>query len=74
MLTVSVVMSMKKIFKEEESIKVLKNIGLINNIEEYQNIHQKFRLKKINEMRNYLIEEINRNELMSKKHKKIVKF
>ena len=35
-----------------------------------ENINQEFRLKKIDEIRNYLIEEINRNELMSKKHKK----
>ena len=33
-------------------------------------MNQEFRLKKIDEIRNYLIEEINRNELMSKKHKK----
>ena len=32
-------------------------------------INQEFRLKKIDEIRNYLIEEINRNELMSKKRK-----
>ena len=31
----------------------------------------KFRLKKINETRNYLLQEIEKNELMSKKHKKI---
>ena len=36
-----------------------------------ENINQEFKLKKIDEVRNYLIEEINRNELMSKKHKKI---
>ena len=29
--------------------------------------------KKIDEIRNYLIEEINWNELMSKKHKKVCK-
>ena len=29
----------KKIFKEEESIEVLKILGLINNIEEYQKIY-----------------------------------
>ena len=34
-----------------------------------ENMNQKFRLKKIDEIRNYLIEEINRNELMSKKRK-----
>ena len=31
-------MKMKKIFKEEESIEILKILGLINNIEEYQKI------------------------------------
>ena len=36
-----------------------------------ENITQEFRLKNIDETRNYLIEEINRNELMSKKHKKV---
>ena len=35
------------------------------------NISQEFRLKNIYETRNYLIQEINRNELMSKKHKKV---
>ena len=32
-------MSMKKVFKEQESIEILKIIGLINNIEEYQEIY-----------------------------------
>ena len=36
-----------------------------------ENINQKFRLKKIDEIRNYLMEEINQNELMIKKHKKV---
>ena len=36
-------------------------------------MNQKFRLKKIDEIRNYLIEEVNWNELMSKKHKKVCK-
>ena len=31
----------------------------------------KFRLKKIGEIRNYLIQEIHRNVLMSKKHKNV---
>ena len=35
-----------------------------------ENMSQEFRLKNIDETRNYLIKEINRNELMSKKHKK----
>ena len=32
---------------------------------------QEFRLKKIDQTRNYLIEEINQNELTSKKHKNV---
>ena len=36
-----------------------------------ENIIQKFKLKNIDETRNYLIKEINENELMSKKHQKI---
>ena len=36
-----------------------------------ENIIQEFRLKNIDETRNYLIEEINRNKLMSKTHKKV---
>ena len=35
------------------------------------NISEEFRLKNIDNTRNCLIEEINPNELMSKKHKKI---
>ena len=35
-----------------------------------ENINQEFRLKRrIDNIRNYLIEEINQNKLMSKKHK-----
>ena len=36
-----------------------------------ENISQEFRLKNIAEKRNYLIEEIKKNELMSRKHKKV---
>ena len=36
-----------------------------------ENISQEFRFKNIDETRNYLIVEINRNELMSKKHKQV---
>ena len=36
-----------------------------------ENVSQEFRLKNINETRNYFIEEINQNKLMSKKHKKV---
>ena len=37
-----------------------------------ENLNQEFKLKKkIDEIRNYLNKEINRNELLSKKHKKV---
>ena len=36
-----------------------------------ENIIQEFRLKHIDKTRNHLIEEINQNELMSKKHTKV---
>ena len=36
-----------------------------------ENISQEFRLKYIDETRNNVTEEINRNELISKKHKKV---
>ena len=37
--TVSVVMNIKKVFKEEESMEMLKILELINNIAEYQKIY-----------------------------------
>ena len=36
-----------------------------------ENINQEFRLKDIHETRTDLIEEINRNDLMSKEHEKV---
>ena len=36
-----------------------------------KSISQKFRLKYIDETRNYLIEEINQNDLISKRHRKV---
>ena len=36
-----------------------------------ENINQEFRLKNIDETINHLIEEINLNELISKKHLKV---
>ena len=36
-----------------------------------ENISQEFRLKNIDEIRNYFIEEISQNELMSKGYKKV---
>ena len=40
-----------------------------NMVEE--NISQEFRFKNIDETRNYFLEEIKQNELMSRKHKKV---
>ena len=39
-----------------------------------ENISQESRLKNIEDIKNFLIEEINQNELMSKKQKKFVQF
>ena len=36
-----------------------------------EKISQEFRLKDVDDTRNYLIEEINQNELMSKKYENI---
>ena len=36
-----------------------------------ENISQNFRLKNIEEKRNYFLEKIEQNELISKEHKKI---
>ena len=36
-----------------------------------ENINQEFRLKKVDEIRTYLMKEINQNKLKSKKHKKV---
>ena len=38
-----------------------------------ENISQEFRLKNIEEIRNYFVKEIEQNQLMSKKHKKACK-
>ena len=39
-----------------------------------ENMNQEFRLQKNRWIRKYLIEETDRNELMSKKHRSIKKF
>ena len=36
-----------------------------------QNLSQQFRLKNVEETRNYFVEEIGQNELMSNKHKRV---
>ena len=48
----------------------LKIYDYFKNIVE-EDISQEFRLKNKDETKNYLIEEMNRNELMSKKHKNV---
>ena len=74
--------NMKKYLKKKNQLKYYKflvKLIIQKWIIEYkivseENISQEFRLKKIAEIRNYLFEEINQNELMSKKHKKFVEF
>ena len=61
----------EKLFKEEESIEMLKILGLIENIFLLWNINQNIHWKKMNKTKNYLIEEVNRNDLMSKNHKNV---
>ena len=70
----------EKIFQEKDSIEILKLFGLIEKITLkmwLKNLKsmwsQEFRLKNINGTRNFLIEEINQNELMCKGHKKVCK-
>ena len=46
--------------------------SLLVNMAEEENISWNVKLKKIDETRNYLIEEIKQNDLMSKKSKTIV--
>ena len=56
----------KKIFKEEDSIEMLKILALITNIEEYQKLYNhvwrkpksRISTKNIDKTRNYLTEEI----------------
>ena len=59
-----------KLFKEKESIEILNILGLIENMVK-ENITQEFRLKNIDQTRNYFLVEIEQNQLISKKHKKV---
>ena len=65
----------EKISKEEEPIEILKILALIENIwllyvwAKNLSMNQKFRLRNIDEARNYSLEETKQNELMSWKHK-----
>ena len=63
------------------SDEILKIDGLINNIKEYKKIHnniwrkhKSIRLKNIDGTKSYWIEEINQNELISKKYEKVYRF
>ena len=58
-------MRMKKV------LDLIENINYIKNMAEKKNISQEFRLKNIFETRNYFTEEVEKNELMSQKHKKV---
>ena len=68
-------MKIKNYLKKNTQLRYSKFLGqlkiynyLKNMVEE--NISQEFRLKNNDEAKNYLIEEINQDELMSKKHEK----
>ena len=65
-----------QLFKEKESSEILKILGLIENMYYFKNmseesISQEFRLKNIDKTKNYLIGELNQDELISKKQKKV---
>ena len=66
----------EKIFNKE-LIEILKIIGLIENIYNYfknvaeENINEELRLKIIDGTRNYFLEEVKQNKLISRKHEKI---
>ena len=59
-------MRIKKISQKEKSIEILKILGLITF-----KISQEFRTEHIDETRNFFLEEIKQNELISIKHKKV---
>ena len=48
----------EKIFEEEESIEILKILELIEIYNYFKNLSQEFRLKNIDETRNYFFEEM----------------
>ena len=53
--------------------KVIYNISTLKTNITKENVIIYFRLKKIDEARNYLLEEIKHNDLMIEKHKKVCK-
>ena len=52
-------------------MEILKTPDSIKTHSYFKNISQELRLKNIDEIRNYLLQEIKQYELMSKKHKKV---
>ena len=57
-----------------DNIKIFSIMKVYCNVcNTYRKCRKTFRLKNIDETRNYLIEETKKNELMSKKHKKVYK-
>ena len=70
-------MKMKQYLQGEELIEILEILGVINkSIRKYiimseESMNQEFRLKKVDDIRNYPIEEINWNKLLSKKLKRV---
>ena len=62
---------MKKIFKEEESIEIWKILGQLRIYNCLKNIVEE-RLENIDETKNYLIDEFNRNEPMSKERIRVL--
>ena len=70
-------MKMKQYLQGEELIEILEILGVINkSIRKYiimseESMNQEFKLKKIDDIRNYPIEEINWNKLLSKKLKRV---
>ena len=62
-------------YKKFEKIKIsyfdIKNSWFKENMAEGSISQEEFRLKNIDETRNYLLEEIKQNELITKKHKKV---
>ena len=66
----------EKYLKQKNQLKYQKflvQLIILKSIMSGEDISQEFRLKIIDETRNYLIKEINQNELMSKKYKKVYK-
>ena len=67
---------MKKCLKKNNQLRYLKFLVQLKMYDYFknmaeENISQEFRRKNIDETKNHLIEQINRNELMNKKQKKI---